>query len=88
MKFAPNRLYIEEYVKCANCGVLIYEERGAPETANNHQGREDLLLAVVLRLGAGEGNRKTGRCRAGALVLNHSGNAMTSVADRTCQIVA
>jgi hypothetical protein len=34
MKFAPNRLYIEEYVKCANCGVLIYEEHGAekPQT--------------------------------------------------------
>ena len=28
MKFAPNRLYIEEYVKCTNCGVLIYDERG------------------------------------------------------------
>jgi hypothetical protein len=26
MKFAPNHLYIEEYVKCTNCGVLIYEE--------------------------------------------------------------
>jgi hypothetical protein len=25
MRFAPNHLYIEEYVKCANCGVLIYE---------------------------------------------------------------
>lgn len=34
MRFAPNRLYIEEYVKCANCGVLIYEEQGAkkPQT--------------------------------------------------------
>lgn len=34
MKFAPNHLYIEEYVKCANCGVLIYEERGGkkPQT--------------------------------------------------------
>jgi hypothetical protein len=29
MRFSPNRLYIEEYVKCANCGVLIYEEQGA-----------------------------------------------------------
>ena len=29
MRFAPNRLYIEEYIKCANCGVLIYETRGA-----------------------------------------------------------
>lgn len=25
MKFAANGLYIEEYVKCANCGSLIYE---------------------------------------------------------------
>ena len=32
MKFAPNHLYIEEYVKCANCGVLIYEERDAKES--------------------------------------------------------
>jgi hypothetical protein len=28
MRFAADHLYIEEYVKCANCGVLIYEERG------------------------------------------------------------
>ena len=25
MKFSGNGLYIEEYVKCANCGYLIYE---------------------------------------------------------------
>jgi hypothetical protein len=25
MRFSGNGLYIEEYVKCANCGVLIYE---------------------------------------------------------------
>ena len=25
MKFAQNGYYIEEYVKCTNCGVLIYE---------------------------------------------------------------
>jgi hypothetical protein len=29
MRFAPNHLYIEEYVKCANCGVLIYEKAAA-----------------------------------------------------------
>ena len=29
MRFAPNHLYIEEYVKCANCGVLIYEKPAA-----------------------------------------------------------
>lgn len=26
MKFAKNRLYIESYTKCPNCGVLIYED--------------------------------------------------------------
>jgi hypothetical protein len=25
MKFAPNKLYVESYVKCRNCGVLIYD---------------------------------------------------------------
>lgn len=25
MKFAQNRLYIESYNKCPNCGVLLYE---------------------------------------------------------------
>jgi hypothetical protein len=25
MKFAPNRLYIESYNKCPNCGLLLYE---------------------------------------------------------------
>jgi hypothetical protein len=35
MRFAPNNLYIEEYVKCANCGVLIYEKRGAKNPDKN-----------------------------------------------------
>ncbi len=26
MRFADKGYYIEEYVKCANCGVLIYDE--------------------------------------------------------------
>ena len=26
MKFADNGYYIEQYVKCENCGVLIYED--------------------------------------------------------------
>ncbi|MEQ8651908.1 MAG: hypothetical protein RIC87_05545 [Kiloniellales bacterium] len=25
MKFSANRLYVERYLKCANCGVLVYE---------------------------------------------------------------
>ena len=25
MKFAKNRLYIESYTKCPNCGILIFE---------------------------------------------------------------
>ena len=32
MKFAPNHLYIEEYVKCTNCGVLVYDERGKDQS--------------------------------------------------------
>lgn len=26
MKFAQNRLYIESYNKCPNCGLLLYEK--------------------------------------------------------------
>ncbi|CAM5762107.1 hypothetical protein LMIY3S_00362 [Labrys miyagiensis] len=26
MKFAKNRMYIESYNKCPNCGILIYEK--------------------------------------------------------------
>jgi N-methylhydantoinase B len=26
MKFSQNRFYIESYTKCANCGVLIYDD--------------------------------------------------------------
>ena len=25
MKFAKNRMYIESYTKCPNCGILIFE---------------------------------------------------------------
>ena len=32
MRFAPNHLYIEEYVKCVNCGVLIYEKAAADKS--------------------------------------------------------
>lgn len=38
MRFAPNHLYIEEYVKCANCGVLIYEN-SAPNKLENNPGK-------------------------------------------------
>ena len=26
MRFSDNRYYIEAYIKCSNCGVLIYDE--------------------------------------------------------------
>lgn len=29
MKFAANRLYIESYNKCHNCGLLLYEQSAA-----------------------------------------------------------
>ncbi len=33
MKFAPNRMYVEAYHKCANCGLLLYENpaQASPE---------------------------------------------------------
>ncbi|MEM7466092.1 MAG: hypothetical protein AAF387_04340 [Pseudomonadota bacterium] len=30
MKFAHNGYYIEKYIKCDNCGVLIYDDGIAP----------------------------------------------------------
>jgi len=32
MRFSENGYYIESYLKCANCGVLIYDEGVEPET--------------------------------------------------------
>ncbi|KMO18438.1 hypothetical protein [Methylobacterium platani] len=34
MKFAQNRLYVESYAKCPNCGILLYENPAneAPDT--------------------------------------------------------
>lgn len=29
MKFAQNRMYVESYIKCRNCGVLIFEGSAA-----------------------------------------------------------
>lgn len=33
MKFAQNRMYIESYNKCPNCGLLLYEEPASGDTA-------------------------------------------------------
>lgn len=33
MKFSQNGFYIESYTKCANCGVLVYEQ--SPEDQAN-----------------------------------------------------
>ena len=33
MKFASNRMYVESYYKCANCGLLLYEKPAQAETA-------------------------------------------------------
>lgn len=32
MKFAQNRMYIESYNKCPNCGILLYEK---PQSATS-----------------------------------------------------
>ena len=33
MRFADKGYYIEEYVKCANCGVLVYDQGIADSTS-------------------------------------------------------
>ena len=39
MRFSDNRLYIERYLKCANCGVLIYEASAEDSTRRKtHEG--------------------------------------------------
>ena len=32
MRFADKRYYVEAYVKCANCGVLVYGDGVSPTT--------------------------------------------------------
>ncbi len=32
MRFADKRYYVEAYIKCATCGVLIYDD-GVPDAA-------------------------------------------------------
>ena len=37
MKFSQNGYYIEKYVKCTNCGVLIYEGENAAKYIDGNQ---------------------------------------------------
>jgi len=37
MKFSGNGLYIEEYIKCQNCGYLIYETEFNKTIKNNEE---------------------------------------------------
>ena len=37
MKFSANKLYIEQYLKCDNCGILLYE--GEPVIADAEKGK-------------------------------------------------
>ncbi|MEQ8348147.1 MAG: hypothetical protein RIB84_20795 [Sneathiellaceae bacterium] len=38
MKFSANRLYVEQYLKCDNCGILLYE--GEPQIADAEAGKK------------------------------------------------
>ncbi len=51
MRFAKNRLYIESYTKCPNCGILIYEELKAEYGRDETCRRQALLFNVVRQLG-------------------------------------
>lgn len=37
MKFSANRLYVEQYLKCDNCGGLLYEDQ--PRITDAEPGR-------------------------------------------------
>jgi len=37
MKFSANKLYIEQYLKCDNCGILLYE--GEPRITDAEPGK-------------------------------------------------
>ena len=50
MRFSDNGYYIEKYVKCANCGLLIYGDGIA-----RHPPRQAVHL--LLRTGASSGRR-------------------------------
>jgi hypothetical protein len=39
MKFAQNRMYIERYDKCPNCGLLLYEK-----PANSSADAADIVV--------------------------------------------
>jgi hypothetical protein len=43
MRFSDKRYYIEEYIKCANCGVLIYDA-GVPAAADVAEATEKSRL--------------------------------------------
>ena len=51
MRFSENGYYIEHYVKCANCGMLVYGEGIAGDAPR--QGLR-LLLALVRRVGGAD----------------------------------
>ena len=40
MRFAKNRLYIEKYVKCPNCGMLLFEPtKGSMDGTHSVDGK-------------------------------------------------
>lgn len=38
MRFSKNKLYIEAYIKCVNCGILIFEDskRNTPQRGSGN----------------------------------------------------
>ncbi len=54
MRFSPNGFYIEKYVKCDNCGLLVY---GSGIKGTRHDSPGAVLLGMVRRVGVAEGHR-------------------------------
>ncbi|WP_062204767.1 hypothetical protein [Aureimonas sp. AU12] len=39
MKFSANRMYVESYEKCQNCGILLYESAADKQDRQAIDGR-------------------------------------------------
>lgn len=45
MRFSDKRLYIERYVKCRTCGMLVYDEGVAPGPRNGALPEETVFCS-------------------------------------------
>ncbi|MDQ0394387.1 hypothetical protein [Labrys monachus] len=64
MKFAKNRMYIESYTKCPNCGILIYEKPVNPSPDPVIQGGKTYCSAWCVEWEQGRNKRRLAEASA------------------------